>query len=75
MMRSFQMLLVFLGVFMLISLRNVSIGQAFFGLFNGAIAGADTTYQEWNSYQKENTKRGIGKITPYNQKPYSNNDF
>lgn len=74
-MRTLGTLCTFLGVFMLISMRNVSFGQAFLGLFNGAIIGADTTYQQWNSYQQENTKRGIGKIRPYDGKPYSNNDF
>jgi hypothetical protein len=75
MINAFKTLITILGVFMLIGLRNVSIGQAFFGIFSGTLAGIDTTNQQWNSYQQENTKRGIGKITPYNGKPYSNNDY
>lgn len=72
---AFKTLFIILGIFLAVGLRNVSLGQFVGGAFTGTLTGIDTTYGNWVDYQRENTKRGIGKIRPYDGKPYNNNDF
>lgn len=73
--KAFVYLFIGLGVFTAIGYRNISIAQIVGGLVNGTFTGIDRTAGEWNNYQRENEKRGIGKLVPYDGKAYNNNDY
>lgn len=72
---AFKSLVFLMGLFMLIGLRNISLAQAFISIFTGGLNAIDGTYSQLNDYARENEKRGIGKIQPFNGKPYNSNDF
>lgn len=73
--KAFVYLFIGLGIFTAIGYRNVSIAQILSGTLGGVFTGVDHSIGELNNYQRENEKRGIGKITPYNGKAYNTNDY
>lgn len=73
--KAFTYLFIGMGIFLIIGLRNISLAQLFMSLFSGSLNAIDNSYSQMVDYSRENEKRGIGKIQPFNGKPYNSNDF